>query len=251
MELSLDSALSLGAAVGHMSYFLLVLSMLQRRIGPLRILAILSAVVGITYDAVWLKDPVGIFWESLLLLVNVGQLGYMHLENRRATFSTEEEAFIRSALEGLTRRQQRQLLDAGLWLTGETGDVLTREGQYVGRLVYLATGEARISLGGVDVAACRAGAFIGEMTVLSQEPATGTAILSQPSRYWAADARVLRQLVDSDPELRRTLTGSFARNVRDKLVELNRSTAEARSGPTAPGSGEPRPGTSGSASEGS
>ena len=48
MELSLDSVLSPGGWVGHLSYFLLVLSMLMRHIGALRILAILSALAGIS-----------------------------------------------------------------------------------------------------------------------------------------------------------------------------------------------------------
>ena len=225
MDLSLDSALSLGGAVGHLSYFLLVLSMLMRRIGALRVLAIGSAIAGITYDAVWLKDPVGVFWESLLLMVNLGQLGLMHMENRRATFSSEERSFVRRALEGLNPGQQRRLLDAGLWYTGQPDTVLAREGQAVGQLVYLAAGEAVISVGDIRVAACHAGAFVGEMTVMTQEPATGTAVLSQSSRYWAIDARVLRQLASADPDIRRALEASFARNVRDKLVEANRSAA--------------------------
>ena len=227
MDLTLDSALSLGGAVGHLSYLLLVLSMLMRRIGALRVLAIGSAVAGITYDAVWLRDPVGIFWESLLLLVNISQLGLMHLDNRRATFSSEDRSFVKRALSGLTPGQQRRLLDAGLWHTAEAATELTREGEPVRELVYLASGEAIISLGGVQVAACHAGAFVGEMTVMTEDPATGTAILSKPSRYWAIDARVLRQLGESDPEIRSALNASFARNVRDKLVEANRSAAEA------------------------
>lgn len=228
MELTLDSAFSVGGLVGHASYFLLVLSMLMRRLGWLRALAILSAVAGITYDTVWLKDPVGVFWESLLLLVNVGQLTLMYVENRRATFSNEEEDMARRVLPGLSGRLQRKVLDVGVWHDGLAGTVLTREGEPVGHLVYLATGEAVISLGGVGVAACHAGAFVGEMTVLTQEPATGTAALSQPSRYWSIDARVLRQLTTAEPEIRRALAASFSRNLREKLEESNRSAVAMR-----------------------
>lgn len=227
MDLTLDSALSLGGAVGHLSYLLLVLSMLMRRIGTLRVLAIGSAIAGITYDAVWVKDPVGVFWESLLLIVNVLQLGLMHLENRRATFSPEDRSFTDGALDGLSAGQQRKLLDAGVWQTAEAHTVLTREGEAVEQLVYLTAGEAIISVGGVPVAACHAGAFIGEMTVMTKDAATGTAVLSTPARYWAIDARVLRKLGESDPDIRRTLNASFARNVRDKLVEANRSASES------------------------
>lgn len=71
MELTIESALSPGGLVGHTSYLLLVVSMLMRRMWLLRILVIASSLVAITYDMVWLKDPVGVFWESLLVSVNV------------------------------------------------------------------------------------------------------------------------------------------------------------------------------------
>jgi CRP-like cAMP-binding protein len=230
VELTLDSALSLGGWVGHLSYFLLVLSMLMRHIGALRILAILSAVAGITYDYVWLMDPIGVFWESLLLSVNVGQLGLMHFESRRATFSDEEKNLLQRVLPDLSGRLQRKLMDAGVWTTGEPGTVLTREDQAVNDLAYLASGEALITVGGIGVAACHAGAFVGEMTVLTQEPATGTAILSKPSRYWSIDARVLRQLTQAEPEIRSALGASFAKNLREKLVASNQAALEALRG---------------------
>ena len=221
MELSLDSALSAGALVGHLSYFLLVLSMLMRRISTLRVLAISSALVGIAYDLIWLSDPVGVFWETMLLLVNVGQLTLMRWEDRRARFSPEESDFVRVAFPELPRSAARKLLDLGLWVSGEPGTVLTRQGESVQHLVYLASGEATIRTSGVDVAVCEPTAFVGEVTVLDQGSATATAVLTKPSRYWAVDAHVLRRAADSDPDLRRALAWSFSRNVRDKLVRSN------------------------------
>ena len=228
MELSLDSVLSPGGWVGHLSYFLLVLSMLMRHIGALRILAILSALAGISYDLFWLNNPVGVFWESLLLVVNLGQLGLMHLETRRATFSDEEAAMLDQVLPDLASRLQRRLLDAGVWRSAEAGEALTREGEPVSHLVYLATGEVRITLDDIDIATCPAGAFVGEMTVLTEEPATGTATLSQAARLWSIDARVLRTLVRAEPEILSALRASFAANLRDKLVASNQATRASR-----------------------
>ncbi len=74
MDLTLKSAFLTGGMVGHLSYVLLVLSMVMRRMSLLRMLVIASAFVAITYDWFWLKDPVGVFWETLLVLVNIVQL---------------------------------------------------------------------------------------------------------------------------------------------------------------------------------
>lgn len=239
MELSIDSALSAGALVGHLSYFLLVLSMLMRRIGALRMVAITSALVGIAYDAIWLSDPVGVFWESMLVLVNVGQLALMRWEDRRAEFSDEEADFVRTAFPDMAPAAARRLLDLGFWISADIGTVLTREGEPVQHLVYLASGEVTIQSSGVDVAVCEPSAFIGEVTILEQGPATATAIVTQPSRYWAADGRVLRQATQANAELRRALERSFSRNTRDKLLRSNRVIAGKEA--SAPGTERPPP----------
>ena len=103
--------------------------------------------------------------------------------------------------------------------------------------MYLASGEVTIQSSGVDVAVCEPSAFIGEVTILEQGPATATAIVTQPSRYWAADGRVLRQATQANAELRRALERSFSRNTRDKLLRSNRVIA----GKEAPAAGTERP----------
>jgi CRP-like cAMP-binding protein len=194
---------------------------------------------------VWLGDPVGVFWESALLVVNVGQLVLRRVEDSRARFSPEDLDFVNDALPDLPPSSRRRLLDLGVWVTGEPGAVLTREGDNVQHLIYLATGEATIRMAGVDVATCPAGAFVGEVTVMQHEPATATAILTRPSRYWAIDARVLRQATQDDPELRRALSTTFSRHFRDKLIRTNRRLADGWSPRSPPSEEAGTPSTAG------
>lgn len=222
MDLTIESAFSTGGLVGHLSYVLLVFSMMMRRMSLLRIFVILSAFAAIAYDAVWLKDPVGVFWESLLVIVNIVQLLITWHQNRSARFSDEEKMFMDGHLPDLAMSQRRKFLNQGNWVTGERDTVLTQEGIPIEMLIYLATGQAIVHSGGHPVAVCEPGAFIGEMTVLSGEPANGTVTLLTSSRFWAADAKRLRELLQKDPEIRNALEGCFSRNMRDKLVRSNR-----------------------------
>ena len=50
---------------------------------------------------------------------------------------------IDSLVAGLSQNRARHLIDQGMWLAGKEGDVLTREGEPVGHLYYLAEGEAQ------------------------------------------------------------------------------------------------------------
>ena len=227
MELTFESAFSTGGMVGHASYVLLVLSMMMRSMFWLRVLVIMSAFVAIAYDWFWLKDPVGVFWETLLVLVNIVQLTITWHQNRSAQFSDEERAFMDGHLPSLSMAQRRRLLNHGMWISGDKDTQLTEEGEPVSHLVYLADGQALVSSGGKPVAVCEPGAFIGEMTALHGDPANGTVKLIRHSRYWAIEAQQLRDLVGKDGEIANALESSFARNMRDKLVRSNRFILES------------------------
>lgn len=225
MELSLDSALSTGGLVGHTSFLLLIVSMLMRRLYLLRLLVIASALVAIVYDVVYLKDPVGAFWDSLLVTVNVIQLLIVHIENKWARFTEEEARFGDDKLAGLAPAGRRRLFNRGMWVSGGKGTELTRQHEPVDHLVFLAEGNADIYSAGKVVAECVSGAFIGEMTVMSGEPATGTAVLNCDSRYWMIEAETLRKLCKSRPEIGHALEASFSLNLKDKLVRSNNFNA--------------------------
>ena len=152
--------------VGHFAYLVLVVSMLMRRMFLLRIFVIVSATVAIAYALLWLKDPIGVFWESLLVVVNAVQLAITWHQNRTAKFSDEETVFMQGHLPGLSLSDRRKLLNRGLWISGEIGTELTTQGQPVDHLVYLASGQAMVISGGHPVAVCEPGTFIGEMTAL-------------------------------------------------------------------------------------
>lgn len=221
MELTLESALSPGGLVGHLSYLLLVVSMLMNRMSLLRMLVIASALTAIIYDWVWLRDPVGVFWESLLVTVNVVQLLILYWRNSRARFNDTERGFIEAKLPGLAPGTARRLLDLGSWRNAEPGEELTREGTNAGRLTYIAQGGVDIHAGGIRVSRCGSGDFIGEMTVLNEDPASATTVVSEHSILWQIEAAALRRAISRDPEIGREIEASFARNYRSKLINSN------------------------------
>jgi CRP-like cAMP-binding protein len=212
--------------VGHLSYLLLVISMLMRSMTALRLLVIGSALAAITYDVVWLKDPVGVFWETLLVTVNVVQIGLLWRANRRARFSPEEDAFVSSRLSRLSRKAARRLLNRGVWSDGLPGTVLTTEGETVQHLVYLHSGRVDITLNGVTVGTCRPGNYVGEMSVLDGAPASATAVVAEPSRYWLISTETLRKLHETDDELAGAVEMGIARDLRRKIVDANMSASQ-------------------------
>lgn len=228
MSLTLESVLSPGALVGHLSYGLLILSMLMTRILWLRLFAVGSGAVGLTYDIFWLFDPVGVFWESAFVLTNVSQIALITYGNRMARFTADERAFYEIAVPELEPAQVRRLLRLGRWIEAQPDAVLTEQGRPVADLVFVVSGAVDIAVDGHRVGACGPGHFIGEISVSTGGPATATATVGAPTRYLAFESIGLRRLLDSGSDIGRAMEHAFRHGLREKLLQSNAAMVALR-----------------------
>lgn len=226
MELTLESAFSSDSLLGHIAYIVLVTSMLMRTLLWLRVLVIVAALLGIAYASLILHDPVSTFWESCLVAVNIFQILRTHWRSLRASFTEAEAGLVARHLPGLSKGEARMLIDAGEWCLLEDGAVLAVEGQAVSHLNYIAEGRAEVLHDGRVVAICAPGSFVGEMTVTTGGPATATVRVGGQATVWRVDAVALRSLLARTDDISRELEAAFARNYRDKLVQMNSLVAE-------------------------
>jgi CRP-like cAMP-binding protein len=143
----------------------------------------------------------------------------IYLENRRAEFLPHEADFVTTNLSGVSRRVQRQVLELGSWERLPAGAVLTREGEPVADLVYLAEGEAGVTLNGERLATRHAGSLIGELTVATGAPAKGTVVTESEAFVWCAPANAVRKAIATQPEQAAALQAAFFRAVSGKLTE--------------------------------
>lgn len=163
------------------------------------------------------------------IVISIGgmiRLFHNHMVAQRCKFTAEEQGFLTSKLPALPRNLSRMLLDAGRWADANPGDALTRQGQQVNELVYIAEGTARVELDGNVIAYCHEDSFVGEFTCLSGEPATATVRVDAPARMFYLSANSLRRFAARRPELRQALDDCFATEARLKLLK-NRSPSAA------------------------
>ena len=104
-----------------------------------------------------------------------------------------------------------------------------REGEPVGRLMYLADGIVKIERGDRIVAICGPGDYIGELSFLSGAAASATATVVKPARILAFDQRRLTTAIEADAQLHRTLESALNRNLAGKLVRSNDVSLAERS----------------------
>ncbi len=205
----------------HLSYLLLIVSMMMQSMLWLRILAVSSGLVEIAYRVSFLYDPVSIFWETLFISVNLLQLGLIWFQDRRHQFSHEERHFLESVCPQITGQRARKLLSIGVWHRAQPGTQLTWKGQMVPYLMFVSSGDVRVEVEGRVVGKCTKGDFLGEISFITEEPATADSFAATEVRYLAFERYALSKLLSAEYELAHTLESSFNRNLIEKLVKTN------------------------------
>lgn len=218
-----------GKLVGHLSYVLLVASMMMRTMLWLRIIAISAGVVSALYGYFFLRDFVTVFWEVIFVSVNLIQLLILEIENRRAKFSEDEKQFVEIAIPQVEKAHAKRLLKLAKHVEFDPGAILTREGEQVERLLFIIRGAVRIDKEGAMVGVCGHDDFIGEIGFMLKSSATATAVVTNSARCLSFEVEALRNLLAKHPDLRHALESSFNRNLVGKLVKSN----EGPGGPSA------------------
>ena len=213
--------------VGHLSYVFLIVSSLMRRMLWLRLFLVASAVTGIAYDWIWLRNVVGVFWEGLLIAVNVVQISLLWHRDRRARFSEEELRMIARYFAGGTPGLRRALFDHGEWLDLAPGVVLTRQGEAPDWLTYLSAGQAVFAVNGKRLGEIGPGHFVGEMSMLGEPTASADVTIAAPSRVWRIERARLDRMQDANADLFGLVAAAIALDLRAKVVRANERMMEA------------------------
>jgi len=224
-----DSFFNMTVLPGHISYVLLITSMLMRRMVWLRTIAVAAGSFSSFYY-ITIFDYVSAFWEGVFTLVNLAQLAIIAFENRKARFTAEEQLFIDVALQHVDQAHCRRVVRLGNWIDEADSVVLITEDTAPDLLYFVVNGTARVDRHGQQVGIVGPGDFLGEMSYLTGKKATATVTTVTPMRFLVFDRAQLRSYLVKFPEVRHALESGFNRNLVDKLVKLNVSRPATANG---------------------
>jgi hypothetical protein len=223
--LSLDGVGLIGVAFYIGSYAALQTGLLRGSGYPYTLLNLVAAIlvlVSLTREFNLSSAVIQITWIG----ISVVGLGRMALLERRAKLSSEETAFVARIFPSMPRQSARRLLDGGRWETVAPGTVIAEEGTVLGTLLYLAEGKVSVSVKGRTVGTVEAGGLIGEVTVMSNSPATATVTVENPARVFRIGSAALRKIAAGDSDLQAIIHLALDAGTREKLAAVNQRLAE-------------------------
>jgi Cyclic nucleotide-binding domain len=205
---------------GNACYTLLALSYLFTNMFWLRALAIVSLAFEAVYFYYGAASPlwVGIGWNAIFVAINLVMLILLFINERtRRRYNHDEVILKRSLFTDLDGAQFTQLLNAGQWQDVKRGTVLTTQRAPVDTFFVIADGMAEVEVDGRIIAILQNGAFVGEMSLMTDEPASATVTAIANCRLFALEKLALGKLLAKNPELQRELTRIIGRDLSRKL----------------------------------
>jgi CRP-like cAMP-binding protein len=166
--------------------------------------------------------------EVAWALISVIGLIRLYIIYKYFHFTDEEQAAAKRLVPGLTKDRVRKLLSLGRWSDVSPGHVLTREGQPVSHLIYVASGLCRIQIDSAIVATIGTGGLIGEMTYHTGQPATATVIVDAASSILTFERVALEGFLNRNDDIRAALERSIAGDLRRKLATTTQTLADDR-----------------------
>lgn len=152
----------------HVANVFYVLSYLVKDILWLRLLTVLGGGVLLAYY-VAMPTPLwaAIGWNVLFLSINFWQIRVLLLERRPVVFTPDELRLHQLSFRALTPREFKKLLELARWDDVAAGAELVHHGERLDRVMVIASGRARVNVGGATVKELGPGRFVGEMSFLT------------------------------------------------------------------------------------
>ena len=225
MSLWLTQVLDPGMLLRHIAMFLVVAAVAMPTIGLVRWLGLAASIIGIVGASVIAYDPGGLFWWIMLAIVAVLRIGFATGWRVGGPLSGDEEMFHQRIVPELNAGHVRLLLTAGRWREVVPGTALTRAGERIVELCFIARGQVDIVVDGKKVGDSGAGTLIGEAGLSTGDVATADAVCSTSVRYLGFDATRLYRLLDNHEDLQDAIELAIERSLRDKLHRSNMAAA--------------------------
>lgn len=206
--------------IGHLSFGLSALSFLMRDILLLRVLAIISGILGIGYNYFIPEGPLWlvISWLFVFLLINLGRIVMLYLERRSVSFTDEERELYQTLFSKFVPVEFMKVIRLAEWHDGREGDVLATENRPLDDLKLIYNGEVAVEQSGRETATAKDGTFIGEMSYIHGGDATATVRVARPTRYVSWPKENLRKLLRRNPAMDVAMGTVFNVDLAQKLA---------------------------------
>jgi hypothetical protein len=219
--------MNIGIIAGHLAFGLIAFSFLVKDILWLRAISIIASLFSVFYNYFIPIEPmwIAIGWNFVFVLVNLYHIAIIIYEKRPVHMSPKHKELYETMFNNMTPVEFLKITKIADWTYFKSGEVITQQGRPVPDLNLIYNGTVDVAVNNEKVAELKDGQFVGEMSFLTEKPATATCIIKHDSELLVWKQEQFKELLKRNPSLYFTIQSLLSAQVSSNLVSSSKKIA--------------------------
>ena len=216
--------MNIGDIIGHLAFGLIAFSFLVKDIFWLRIMSIAASLFSIFYNYFIPPIPmwIAIFWNGIFIIVNLYHIAILIYEKLPVKMNHKDKELYDTMFKSMSPVEFLKITKIAKWKKFKKGDEIISQNKPVKDLHLIYNGTVDVVVGIQPVAELRDGQFVGEMSFLTEKPATATCIVKHDTECMIWNQEGFKDLLKRNPSLYFSIQSLLSAQVSDALVNSSK-----------------------------
>jgi len=199
--------MNIAVVAGNLAFGLIAFSFLVKDIFWLRIVSIVASLFSVFYNWVIPVEPmwIPIGWNFVFVLLNLYHIAVIIYEKRPVNMAPKDKELYETMFNKLSPVEYLKITKIADWITFKDGERIITEGEPVTNLTLIYNGTVDVAVRKKKVAELKDGQFVGEMSFLTEKPATATCIVKYDTECLVWKQPEFKELLKRNPSLYYTI----------------------------------------------
>ena len=195
--------MNIATIAGHLAFGLIAFSFLVKDILYLRLVSVLASLFSVFYNYTIPIEPMwlAINWNIVFIVVNIYHIAVLIYEKRPVHMSPKYKELYETMFKDMTPVEFLKITKIADWVHFKEGEVVTQQKHTVDTLNLIYNGTVNVTVDGSKVAQLKDGQFVGEMSFLTEKPATATCVVKHDTECLVWKQEEFKELLKRNPSL--------------------------------------------------
>ena len=216
--------MNIATIAGHLAFGLIAFSFLVKDILYLRLVSILASLFSVFYNYVIPVEPmwIAVGWNFVFISLNLYHIAVLVYEKRPVQMSPKHKELYETMFKNMTPVEFLKITKIADWIHFKTKESITQKGHTVPTLNLIYNGTVDVIVDDKKVAELKDGQFVGEMSFLTEKPATATCVVKYDTECLVWKQEQFKDLLKRNPSLYFTIQSLLSAQVSSALVSSNK-----------------------------
>ena len=212
--------MNIATIAGHLAFGLIAFSFLVKDILYLRLVSVVASLFSVLYNFYIPAEPmwIAIGWNIIFILLNLYHVSVIIYEKRPVDMTDKEKELYETMFKGLTPVEFLKITKVAEWRKFNTPLPIITQGKPVKDLILIYNGTVDVLVNDNKVAELKDGQFVGEMSFLTEKPATATCKVEHNAECLVWPQQDFKDLLKRNPSLYFTIQSLLSEQVSNNLV---------------------------------